>query len=72
MANKGTTGIRVEKIIEPIKDRRHFWREGKEITVAMTQTMRKLVKSKPVVERFQLKPGETLVITDLGVSESAP
>jgi len=42
------------------------------VLVAMTQTMRKLVKSKPVVERFQLKPGETLVITDLGVSESAP
>jgi len=42
------------------------------VVVAMTQTMRKLVKSKPVVERFRLKPGETLVITDLGVSESAP
>jgi len=40
--------------------------------VAMTQTMRKLMKPKPVVERFQLKPGETLMITDLGVSDSGP
>jgi hypothetical protein len=30
------------------------------------QTVHKLTKPKPVVERFQLKPGETVLITDLG------
>ena len=33
------------------------------------QTVHKVVKPKPVVERVNLKPGETLVITDLGVPE---
>jgi hypothetical protein len=33
------------------------------------QTVHKVMKSKPVVERFELKPGETVVITDLGVAE---
>ena len=33
------------------------------------QTVHKVVKSKPVVERFDLKPGDTVVITDLGVPE---
>jgi hypothetical protein len=37
--------------------------------VATAQTMHKLVKAKPVVERFTLKPGQSIVITDLGVSE---
>lgn len=40
--------------------------------VATAQTMHKLLKPKPVVERFELKPGESLVITDLGAPESAP
>ena len=30
------------------------------------QTVHKVMKSKPVVERFTLKPGETVLITDLG------
>jgi hypothetical protein len=34
------------------------------------QTVHKVMKPKPVVERFQLKPGETVVITDMGVPES--
>jgi hypothetical protein len=34
------------------------------------QTVHKLMKPKPVVERFELKPGETVLITDLGVSDS--
>ena len=33
------------------------------------QTVHKVVKPKPVVERFKLKPGDTVVITDLGVPE---
>ena len=33
------------------------------------QTVHKVVKAKPVVERLNLKPGETVVITDLGVPE---
>ena len=33
------------------------------------QTVHKVVKPKPVVERFDLKPGDTVVITDLGVPE---
>ena len=33
------------------------------------QTVHKVVKQKPVVERFDLKPGETVVITDLGAPE---
>ena len=34
--------------------------------VVAAQTVHKLMKAKPVVERFELKPGETVVITDLG------
>jgi hypothetical protein len=36
------------------------------------QTVHKVVKPKPVVERVNLKPGETLVITDLGVPDPEP
>ena len=38
--------------------------------VFSAQTVHKLMKPKPVVERFELKPGQTVVITDLGASES--
>jgi hypothetical protein len=38
--------------------------------VITAQTVHKLMKPKPVVERFELKPGETVVITDLGAPES--
>ena len=38
--------------------------------IVAAQTAHKLMKSKPVVERFELKPGETVVITDMGVPES--
>ena len=34
------------------------------------QMAHKLIKPKPVIERVTLKPGETLVIKDLGVPES--
>jgi hypothetical protein len=34
--------------------------------VFTAQTVHKLTKAKPVVERIELKPGETVVITDLG------
>ena len=33
------------------------------------QTAHKLMKPKPVVERFTLKPGETISISDLGVAD---
>jgi hypothetical protein len=29
--------------------------------------VRRVTRSKPVVERFTLKPGQTIVISDLGV-----
>ncbi|MEY2461701.1 MAG: hypothetical protein QOG30_3531 [Acidimicrobiaceae bacterium] len=38
--------------------------------VFSAQTAHKLMKPKPVVERFTLKPGQTISITDLGVPES--
>lgn len=38
--------------------------------VATGQTLHKLFKPKPVVERFELKPGQTVVITDLGAPET--
>jgi hypothetical protein len=34
------------------------------------QMAHKLFKAKPVVAKFALKPGETIVVTDLGVSEA--
>jgi hypothetical protein len=37
--------------------------------VAMGQTLHRLLKPKPTIERFRLKPGETVVITDLGMPE---
>ena len=39
------------------------------LVVAVGQFMHKRLKAKPVVERFTLKPGQSIVITDLGVSE---
>ncbi len=40
--------------------------------VIMTgRVMHKLLKEKPVVERFTLEPGQTLVVTDLGVAEAS-
>lgn len=38
--------------------------------VFTAQTVHKVLKPKPVVERITLKPGETISITDLGVPES--
>jgi hypothetical protein len=38
--------------------------------VFSAQTAHKLMKPKPVVEKFTLKPGQTISITDLGVTES--
>jgi hypothetical protein len=34
--------------------------------IVTAQTVHKVMKPKPVVERFELKPGETVVITDFG------
>jgi len=34
------------------------------------QMVHKLMKPKPVIERVTLKPGQTLVIKDLGVPEA--
>lgn len=39
------------------------------VVVVAAQAVHKLTKPKPVVEKFELKPGETLYVTDLGVSE---
>ena len=41
------------------------------VVVAAGQTMHKLLKAKPTIERIQLKPGESIVITDLGAAEEA-
>ena len=38
--------------------------------VVTAQTVHKVMKPKPVVERITLKPGETIAITDLGVPEA--
>ena len=35
--------------------------------LAVGRVVRRLTRSKPVVEQFTLKPGETIVISDLGV-----
>lgn len=38
--------------------------------IVMTgQLVHRLLKAKPVVAKYELKPGETITITDLGVSE---
>jgi hypothetical protein len=39
-------------------------------TIFTAQTVHKVMKPKPVVERFELKPGETICIADLGAPES--
>ena len=42
------------------------------ITLASAQLVRKLVTAKPVVEQFELRPGETILIRDLGpISDDA-
>jgi hypothetical protein len=38
--------------------------------VTTGHTLHKLMRPKPIVERFDVKPGETICITDLGVPES--
>ena len=38
--------------------------------VVTGQMAHKLFKAKPVVTRFELKPGETITVTDLGVPET--
>ena len=37
--------------------------------IATGQLAHKLFKAKPVVAKYQLKPGETITVTDLGVAE---
>jgi hypothetical protein len=34
--------------------------------IAVGRLIRRVTRSKPIVEQFTLKPGQTLVITDLG------
>jgi hypothetical protein len=36
------------------------------IGLAGLQVIRRVVRPKPVVERFELRPGETVLIADLG------
>jgi hypothetical protein len=36
------------------------------IVVAAAQVIRRFTVAKPVVERMELRPGETIVVTDLG------
>lgn len=40
--------------------------------LAAARLLKRLMRPKPVVERFALQPGQTLVITDLGESEPGP
>jgi hypothetical protein len=37
--------------------------------VVSGQVVHRLFKAKPVVAKYELKPGQTITITDLGVSE---
>jgi len=56
--------------------RRYAWRrgvgEGRHgwfslwIVVAGAQVIRRFTVARPVVERMELRPGETIVVTDLG------
>jgi hypothetical protein len=56
--------------------RRHAWRrgigEGRHvwfsiwIAVGAAQVIRRFTVARPVVERMELRPGETIVVTDLG------
>ncbi len=42
------------------------------VTLASAHLVRKLVTAKPAVEQFELRPGETILIRDLGaLSDSA-
>ena len=36
------------------------------IVVAGAQLVHRVVGAKPVIERFEVRPGETIMITDLG------
>ena len=38
--------------------------------VVTGQLVHRLFKAKPVVQKYELKPGESVVVTDLGVSEA--
>jgi len=42
------------------------------ITLASAELVRKLVSAKPVVEQFELRPGDTILIRDLGVIPDDP
>jgi hypothetical protein len=35
-------------------------------TLSVGRLLRRLTRPRPIVERFELKPGDTLVISDLG------
>lgn len=38
--------------------------------VVSAQLLHRVFKTKPTVVRYELKPGETLVVSDLGVTEA--
>jgi hypothetical protein len=39
------------------------------VVIAAAQVIRRFTVAKPVVERMELRPGETIVVTDLGTIE---
>lgn len=39
------------------------------VVVMTGQLAHRLLRTKPVVAKYELKPGETITITDLGVAE---
>jgi len=59
--------------------RRYAWRrglgEGRHkwfslwVVIAAAQIIRRFTVAKPVVERLDLRPGDTIVVTDLGTIE---
>jgi len=59
--------------------RRNAWRRGVVggrhgwfslwIVIAAAQVIRRFTVARPVVERLELRPGDTIVVTDLGTIE---
>jgi len=59
--------------------RRYAWRRGLVhgrhgwvslwIVIAAAQVIRRFTVARPVVERMDLRPGETIVVSDLGTIE---
>jgi hypothetical protein len=47
---------------------RHVW-FSVWVVIAAAQVIRRFAVAKPVIERMELRPGETIVVSDLGVIE---